>query len=140
MYLIMDYVELTMSTYDRWVRHILIRINFVNSNTFRLSFGWINQLQSTGTNGIIREKFKLWIVWNYGWLSNCHTSQLCRLSSVNDLQYVAKQITASLLTCLQPLLLNRLNLLQPRAKASTPFSVIESHQEMLISNKLWKKK
>lgn len=66
-----------------------------------------------------------------------HTIQLCKLSTVNDLQYVAKQMTALLLTCLQPLLLNRLNLLQPRAKASTPFSVIESHHEILISSKFW---
>lgn len=64
-----------------------------------------------------------------------HTSQLCKLSTVNDLQYVAKQMTALLFTCLHPLLLNRLNLVQPRASASTPFSVIDSHHEMFISNK-----
>lgn len=64
-----------------------------------------------------------------------HTSQLCKLSTVNDLQYVAKQITALLLTCLHPLLLNRRNFVQPLASASMPFSVIESHHEMFISSK-----
>lgn len=69
--------------------------------------------------------------------SRVRTSQLCKLSTVNDLQYVAKQITALLLTCLHPLLLNRRNLVQPRASASIPFSVIESHHEMFISSKFF---
>lgn len=63
------------------------------------------------------------------------TSQLCRLRTVRDLQYVAKHITALLLTCLHPLLLKRRNLLQPRASASTPFSEIASHHDILISSK-----
>lgn len=85
-----------------------------------------------------KKSYQFDVYWNEIAFKQCrhlHTSQLCKLSTVNDLQYVAKQTTALLLTCLHPLLLNRLNLGQPRDSASTPFSVIESHHEIFISNK-----
>lgn len=72
----------------------------------------------------------------YNKLEIC-TSQLCKLRHSISLQYVDRQMTASSFICLHPLALNRFNLPQPRANASTPLCDIKWHHDTLISVKFY---
>lgn len=62
-------------------------------------------------------------------------TQLCKFNTSIPGQKFAKKITALSFICLQPLLLNLFILLQPLARASTPFSVTKLHQEIFNSVK-----